>query len=119
MDTATLDLLSAAHSTVGGTFIGGIHTAANAGAYQTAVFGFGGLDVADGALVVDPRLPPAWASLEYTVVFRGQRAVVRATRAGTTVTAAPANTAPIGVHLGAAARPAPLAPGATATDTGR
>lgn len=87
MDTAALDLRTTVHSVVGGTFIGGMHTAANAGAYQTAVFGFGGLTVADGVVSIAPRLPPTWTALEYTVVAFGQRLDVR-------ITAGPESTGP-------------------------
>ena len=83
--TATVDLLTTAHAVVGGTFIGGIHTAACGGAYQVAVAGFGGLDVVDGELTIDPALPSAWTALTYPVTFRGRRLRVRATAEGTTV----------------------------------
>lgn len=99
MDTATVDLAATQHASVGGTFIGGMHTAANAGAYGTAVFGFGGLRVADGIVLVDPRLPSHWRGLTYQVVFRGQRLTVEATHAGTTVHAADTNTAPVPVRI--------------------
>jgi kojibiose phosphorylase len=75
--TATVDLLSTAPSVVGGTFIGGIHTAACSGALQVAVQGFGGLGFADGRLVVDPALPSAWTALEYPVAWRGHHLRVR------------------------------------------
>jgi kojibiose phosphorylase len=78
--TATVDLLTTAHAVVGGTFIGGIHTAACAGAYQLAVQGFGGLSVVDGELVVDPSLPTEWSSLTYPVAFRGRSLRVRVTQ---------------------------------------
>ncbi len=78
--TATVDLLTTAHAVVGGTFIGGIHTAACAGAYQLAVQGFGGLSVVDGDLVVDPSLPTEWSSLTYPVAFRGRSLRVRVTQ---------------------------------------
>jgi len=78
--TATVDLLTTAHAVVGGTFIGGIHTAACGGAYQLAVSGFGGLDVAeDGTLTIDPALPAEWLSLTYPVTFRGRRLRVTVT----------------------------------------
>jgi kojibiose phosphorylase len=83
--TATVDLLTTAHAVVGGTFIGGIHTAACGGAYQVAVAGFGGLDVVDGVLTIDPSLPPGWSGLTYPVTFRGRRLRVRVTDAGTSV----------------------------------
>lgn len=78
-ETATVDLLTTAHAVVGGTFIGGIHTAACAGTYQLAVAGFGGLDVVDGGLSIDPSLPEEWTSLTYPVTFRGRRLRVTVT----------------------------------------
>lgn len=78
--TATVDLLTTAHAVVGGTFIGGIHTAACGGAYQLAVTGFGGLDVADdGTMTIDPALPGEWTRLSYPVTFRGRRLRVTVT----------------------------------------
>jgi len=78
--TATVDLLTTAHAVVGGTFIGGIHTAACGGAYQLAVTGFGGLDVADdGTLTIDPALPDEWSEISYPVTFRGRHLRVTAT----------------------------------------
>ena len=71
-----MDLLNTNHAVVGGTFIGGIHTAACGGTYQLAVQGFGGLDFADGQLTVDPALPPGWDSITYPVRWRGSRLTV-------------------------------------------
>ncbi|TVR26793.1 MAG: glycoside hydrolase family 65 protein [Ilumatobacter sp.] len=96
--TATIDLLSTSKAVVGGTFIGGIHTAACGGAYQAAVFGFGGLDALEGTLVLNPRLPPEWEALEFEVVLRRQRASVRAEQHQLTVTAGHGNTAAIPVQ---------------------
>jgi len=100
MRTATLDLVAAEHANVGGTFIGGIHTAANAGAWQTAVFGFGGFDVVDDGVVLDPRLPAPWDSLAFTIIHHGSRLDVRATSATTSLSAHEANDGPIRVHIG-------------------
>jgi 1,2-alpha-glucosylglycerol phosphorylase len=83
--TATVDLLTTAPAVVGGTFIGGIHTAACGGAYQLAVQGFGGLDVAEGILRIDPSLPPGWQSLSYPVTYRGRLLRVTAAASHTTV----------------------------------
>ncbi|MEX2627155.1 MAG: glycosyl hydrolase family 65 protein [Ilumatobacteraceae bacterium] len=96
--TATIDLLSSAKAVVGGTFIGGIHTAACGGAYQAAVFGFGGLDALEGVLVVDPRLPEHWTALEFDVTLRDQRARVRAEQHRVTVTAHADNDRPLHVQ---------------------
>lgn len=115
--TATIDLLSTAKAVVGGTFIGGIHTAACGGAYQAAVFGFGGLDADDGVLVVDPRLPPQWDALEFSVELRDQRATVRAEPHVVTVTAAADNTGVVRVRCRSDAL-AELAPGETLVRAG-
>lgn len=96
--TATIDLLSTSKAVVGGTFIGGIHTAACGGAYQAAVFGFGGLDALEGTLVLNPRLPAEWEALEFEVELRRQRASVRAEQHQVIITAHPDNTAPIPVQ---------------------
>jgi kojibiose phosphorylase len=74
--TAAVDLLNTNHAVVGGTFIGGIHTAACGGTQQLAVQGFGGLGFADGQLTVDPALPPGWDSITYPVRWRGSRLTV-------------------------------------------
>ena len=98
--TSTVDLLNTHHAVVGGTFIGGIHTAACGGTYQLAVNGFGGLDYADDELVVAPHLPEAWTSLAYPVSWRGHRARVLVTHQGVTITADAHNPAPLDVQFG-------------------
>lgn len=100
MDTAALDLRTDAHSVVGGTFIGGMHTAANAGAYQTAVFGFGGFSVDGGAVRLAPALPRRWSALEYAAIVHGRSITVRVESAATTVSAAAGNDAPVAVVIG-------------------
>ena len=100
MSTATLDLDAAQHDSVGGTFIGGIHTAANAGAYQTAVFGFGGVSVESGRVHLAPALPPTWSSLTFALIVRGQRLDVTAGRSGHVVTSRPDNDRDVELRVG-------------------
>ncbi len=53
----------------------GVHIATMGGLWQAAVFGFGGVR-ADGdgdAMRLDPRIPPAWRGLGFTVRWRGAR----------------------------------------------
>jgi 1,2-alpha-glucosylglycerol phosphorylase len=99
MQTAALDLRTNAHSVVGGTFIGGMHTAANAGAHQTAIFGFGGFSTSGGVITIAPALPSAWTSLDYEVIVRGQRLAVTVTPSAVAVTASNDNTAPVRVRF--------------------
>ena len=72
-ETATTDLLDTTHAVVGGTFIGGIHTAACGGTYQLAVQGFGGLGSSSGRLTIDPALPAEWEAMTYPIRWRGLR----------------------------------------------
>ncbi len=85
--TACVDLLNGNHAVEGGTFIGRIHTAACGGTYQLAVNGFGGLDVRDAALVVDPKMPAAWSSISFPIRWRGRRMTVVATDAAVSISA--------------------------------
>ncbi len=110
IDTATLDLDATQHATVGGTFIGGMHTAANAGAYQTAVFGFGGVSIDDGCVRLDPALPASWTALTYSLIVRGQRLDVTVGHDGSVVTARPDNIAAVEVAV-ADREPVALEPG--------
>jgi 1,2-alpha-glucosylglycerol phosphorylase len=119
MDTATVDLASTQHANVGGTFIGGMHTAANAGAYGTAVFGFGGLRVDDGVVLIEPRLPGRWRRLSYQVVFRDQRLNVEADHDATTVNAATTNTGEVPIRMGRDAPIQQAAPGQQLRSTRR
>ena len=89
--TAMVDLLNTNHPVVGGTFIGGIHTAACGGTYQLAVQGFGGLGFAEGELTIDPALPTEWDSLSYPVRWRGNNLRVDVDHSGVTVRAAADN----------------------------
>ena len=102
LDTASLDLNATQHASVGGTFIGGIHTAANAGAYQTAVFGFGGVTVDRACVRIAPSLPPSWTALSFSLIVRGQRLDVTLGHDEHVVTARPDNDA---VHRDRRRRP--------------
>ena len=49
----------------------GIHAAAQGGIWMATVWGFGGLTVGD-RVSIHPMLPPAWKSLAYKFLLRGQ-----------------------------------------------
>ncbi|MEM9712838.1 MAG: glycosyl hydrolase family 65 protein, partial [Actinomycetota bacterium] len=97
--TALVDLRNTAHAVVGGTFIGGIHTAACGGTYQLAINGFGGLGVDGERLTIDPNLPEAWTALEYPVRWRGLRLRVRITADEVEISAQEANERPVPVTV--------------------
>ena len=50
----------------------GIHSASMGGIWQCAVYGFGGVRVVGNELRIAPRLPEAWHSLAFPLVWRGQ-----------------------------------------------
>jgi kojibiose phosphorylase len=109
--TATVDLLNTQHAVVGGTFIGGIHTAACGGTYQLAVQGFGGLGFDTGELTVDPSLPPEWESVTYPVRWRGRQLEVTATHEQVVIDADAGNEEPVAVRV--RGEHVVVAPGAT------
>ena len=51
----------------------GIHSACMGSIWQDAVPGFCGIEVLDGALSVNPHLPPSWDSIAFRLFYQGQR----------------------------------------------
>ena len=51
----------------------GIHTAALGGIWQSAVLGFGGVRILNGALRIEPNLPDAWKKLDFYLWWHGQK----------------------------------------------
>lgn len=99
MKSALVDLAGDFKAVSGGTFIGGIHTAACAGTWQAAVYGFGGLSVTPEGLVVRPLLPDGWKRLAFRAMHHGQRAAFSVTLDHVTVTADAGNDERIHVQL--------------------
>jgi len=63
----------------------GIHAASMGGIWQCAVYGFGGVRVVDGALHLSPKLPEAWRSLDFPLVWHGQELNVHVDHTGARV----------------------------------
>jgi trehalose/maltose hydrolase-like predicted phosphorylase len=55
-----------------GTTAGGVHLATMGGFWQAIAFGFAGIRPRGEALLVAPRLPDRWGSLEFRLRFRGR-----------------------------------------------
>jgi nigerose phosphorylase len=53
--------------------MGGSHPAANGGAWMTAVFGFGGVQSTAKHVVINPRLYKKWNSLQFNMIYKGDR----------------------------------------------
>ena len=55
----------------------GCHVTSMAGTWLAVVEGFGGMQVRDGVLGFEPRLPEGWRSLEFRVDYRDRVLTVR------------------------------------------
>ena len=66
-----IDLSNTNDPISGGTFIGGIHTAAAGAAWQIVVNGFTGFEVFDGKIYLNPQLPREWQTVKYRVELNG------------------------------------------------
>jgi len=71
---ATLDLADLAGNTGHG-----VHLAAAGGVWLAIVRGFGGFRRREGNVVVEPRVPPAWGSLSFSVMVDGAPLSIQAT----------------------------------------
>jgi kojibiose phosphorylase len=60
----------------------GVHIATMGGLWQAAVLGFGGVRADRDAVRIDPRVPPKWAGLAFSVRWRGSRISVEVRGAG-------------------------------------
>lgn len=107
--SATVDLFARDAESPGGTFIGGIHTAAAGASWQVVALGFLGLKVVDEQVRLRPGLPPAWDRLRLSVIVRGCRLHLDVGRRGGAIVASDTNPGPITVHVHDAA--ADLEPG--------
>jgi kojibiose phosphorylase len=96
----TIDLWSTAKAESGGTFIGGIHTAACGAAWQMIVFGFAGMRLAEDELIFEPVLPELWEKVSFTLFYRGNRLTVSFTKESMYVTAYEENPDSVDVRIG-------------------
>ncbi len=64
----------------------GVHLGSMGGMWQTVVRGFGGLRVAEDAILLDPKLPPGWEELCFTLLWRGTRVTVKARQEAISIT---------------------------------
>ena len=63
----------------------GCHTTSMAGTWIAAVLGFGGVQVVDDILHLDPKLASGWTELSFQLQFRGRWLSVTATPASVTI----------------------------------
>jgi kojibiose phosphorylase len=71
--SAYIDLKSTNKAVSGGTFIGGIHTAAAGGIWQLIVNGFAGMRLNKKSLSFDPVLTEEWEEIEWKITYKNQK----------------------------------------------
>ncbi|RAK10503.1 kojibiose phosphorylase [Halanaerobium saccharolyticum] len=71
--SAFIDLMSTNKAVSGGTFIGGIHTAAAGGIWQLIVNGFAGLKIDKEGLSFKPVLCQEWREVEFNLNYRNKK----------------------------------------------
>jgi kojibiose phosphorylase len=86
---STIDLYNASKKVMsGGSFLGGIHTAACGAVWQVIVQGFAGLEVAeDGTISLAPALPRPWDSVAFKLMVQRSLAQVKIAADSVIVTA--------------------------------
>ncbi|TVR71766.1 MAG: glycoside hydrolase family 65 protein [Spirochaetaceae bacterium] len=109
IQSCTVDLYNRGKSISGGTFIGGIHTAACGVAWQIVVQGFLGMAISEEGFQFAPRLPENWSSVAVPLQRRGEKITVEARGGVFRVRADSANGATVSVRLGNVRRE--IAPG--------
>ncbi len=101
MNAATIDLYNASTKVMsGGTFLGGIHTAACGAIWQMIVEGFAGFGIDEEGIRFAPALPRQWDGLSFTLMVRGNHLNVRLTREDLWLESAAENEAPVVVRIG-------------------
>jgi trehalose/maltose hydrolase-like predicted phosphorylase len=110
MKSCTVDLYNDNKAVSGGTFIGGIHTAACGISWQIVVLGFAGMYLTEDGFGFKPRLPEGWERLRFRLQRWGEEVELTVTArrsGGTTASAASvratgssSNTKPVGITVG-------------------
>ncbi|SIR08522.1 glycosyl hydrolase family 65 protein [Halanaerobium kushneri] len=71
--SAFIDLMSTNKAVSGGTFIGGVHTAAAGGIWQLIVNGFAGMKIDKKGLSFKPTLCQEWEELEFKLNYKEKK----------------------------------------------
>jgi len=89
--SAFIDLMSTNKAVSGGTFIGGVHTAAAGGIWQLIVNGFAGMKVNRKGLSFMPILPEEWDSVEFNLNYKANKLKIKLSSDSFTVKASALN----------------------------
>lgn len=78
LEGATIDMYNASKKVMsGGSFLGGIHTAAAGGVWQMIVKGFAGFKIVKDVLHFRPALPERWSGVTFNLVVHGNQIKVK------------------------------------------
>lgn len=86
LKSSLVDISNSHPPSSGGTFIGGVHTAACGIAWQIIVFGFAGFKQKGKVLQFQPSLPDHWTHIHFRLMVHGKSLMVHATNQSLTVT---------------------------------
>lgn len=101
MEGSTIDLYNASKKVMsGGSFLGGIHTAAAGAIWQMIVKGFAGFEVLGDGIRFKPALPQSWEALRFKLTFHDNDLQVEITPQQLTVKSAAASEDAIPVAVG-------------------
>ena len=92
LKTAKIDLDAKYKVYVGTVFMGGSHPAANGGAWMTAILGFGGVQVNEKRVAINPRLCRGWKSLRFNLAYRGDSFRIEISRTAVSIAPDRSNT---------------------------
>lgn len=100
MEASTIDLYNASKKVVsGGSFLGGIHTAAAGGVWLIIVEGFAGFKLNDNVISFKPDLPDSWETLSFNLMVKECLIEVQISRHKINVSSASGNQNKIEVKL--------------------
>ena len=98
---ATIDIYNASKKVMsGGSFLGGIHTAACGGTWLAIVQGFAGFTVEEKEVRFQPRLPKNWTSLCFKIALWGNLLEVEVKNEQVAIRACKQNEEPVKVTVG-------------------
>lgn len=95
--TAYTDLKGDYKIYVGNLYIGGVHTAANGGAWLVTIQGFAGTTADEKGVHLAPRLPKKWNFVAYTMYWKNQKLTLKVEADAVKICASPDNTCDVPV----------------------
>ena len=100
-EASSIDLYNQSKKVMsGGSFLGGIHTAACGAVWFMVAQGFAGFEVHGDVLRFRPALPERWEGVRFPLVFRSNHLRVDLRRDGLTIGSAPDNPGAVTVRVG-------------------